>query len=231
MFYMSAGVYVKERDISNIVPAVSTTIGALVGYSARGSLAIKEITNRRQFIEEYGEPTTGNYFHYSALAFLEHGKRLYCRRVINGALYSGLHVVASGSGEDNQAFATGQATAVFYDDSGVSDELFSVIAKDPGVWGSNIGIIIKNVKSGAEAEPTEAYTFEIDVYFTDPDGTTGKVENWKVSRKQKLNGYGKQQFLENVVNDYSAYISVYNNSAIADTIVPKANSSSVSMAG
>ncbi len=231
MFYMSAGVYVKERDISNIVPAVSTTIGAIVGYSARGSLAIKEITNRRQFIEEYGEPTPGNYFHYSALAFLEHGKRLYCRRVVNGALYSGAHVVSNGSGEVNQAFAVGQSSAVFYDDSGVSDEVFSVIAKDPGVWGSNIGIIVKNVKDGTDAEATEAYTFEIDVYFTDPDGTTSKVENWKASRKQKLNGYGKQQFLETVINDYSAYIQVYDNTAIADTIVPKVNTSSVSLAG
>lgn len=231
MFYMSAGVYAKERDISNIVPAISSTIGAIVGYSTRGSLAIKEITNRRQFIEEYGEPTTGNYFHYSALAFLEHGKRLYCRRVINGAIYSGLHVVSSGSGEANQSFATGQVTAVFYDDSGVSDEIFSIVAKDPGVWGSDIGIIIKNIKDNSDSEATEQYTFEIDVYFTDPDGTTGKVENWKVSRKQKLNGYGKQQFLETVINDYSAYIQVYDNSAIADTIVPKANASSVSLAG
>lgn len=230
-FYLSPGVYVKEKDLSTVVPAVSTTVAALVGYSAKGSLDINLITNKQQFVNEYGEPTPGNYFHYTALAFLENGNRLYCRRVVNGALYPGVHVKNSGASSDNEAFTSGQLTPVFYEDSYVEDELFSILAKDPGVWGNSVSVIIKNVKDGTEDEETEKYTFEIDVYYTDSEGTVSKVENWKVSRKSKIDGYGRQLHLEEKINGYSDYIVVADNTAEDDTTVPKANSTAVSLAG
>ena len=231
-FYLSPGVFIRERDISNIIPAVATTVGALVGYSAKGTLDVNLVTNRQQFINEYGEPIPGNYFHYTALAFLENGTRLYCRRVVHSdALYSGMHIKDEDEASDNEAFDTGQLTSEFYDQSSVSGELFSIFAKDPGVWGDNVSIIIKNVKDGTESEETEKYTFEIDVYYKDSEGTTSKVENWKVSRKTKVDGYGKQLYLETKINDYSAYILVADNTSRADTIVPKENSTAVLLDG
>lgn len=230
-FFLSAGVFPVEKDISTIVPAVSTTIAALVGYSDKGSLDVTLVTNRQQFIQEYGEPTPGNYFHYTALAFLEKGNQLYCRRVVNGALYAGMHVVQSDSVDSNQAFATGQPTADFYDESGVASQLFSILAKDPGEWGDNVSCVIKSVKTGSETEETEKYTFEIDVYYTDSEGTTSLVESWKVSRKQKLDGYGKQMYLEDKINNYSSYIVVADNTAAADTVLPKENETAVDFGG
>ena len=38
MFFVSPGVYVQERDLSDIIPNLSTTIGALVGYSEKGDV-------------------------------------------------------------------------------------------------------------------------------------------------------------------------------------------------
>lgn len=230
-FYLSPGVFVQERDLSTIVPAVSTTIGALVGYSAKGSLVTTLVTNRQQFIEEYGEPVPGNYFHYTALAFLEHGRQLYCRRVINASLYPGVHVVKSASAESNEAFDVGQSSAVFYDSSALDDELFSIMAKDPGLWGNSLSVIVKNIKDDSESELTEKYTFEIDVYITDAEGTTSRVENWKVSRKTKINGYGRQLYLEDRINTYSAYIVVADNTSEADTVLPKANDTAVTFVG
>jgi phage tail sheath protein FI len=230
-FYVSPGVYVIEKDISNIVPAISTTIGALVGYSHKGALDVQLITNRQQFVQEYGEPVPGNYFHYSALAFLEHGSQLYCRRVVNSPLYGGMHVVKSDSNEVNMAFDIGQATLAFYNQSGFDDEVFSVMAKDPGAWNNNIQVIIKNVKDNTEAEVTEQYTFEIDVYFVDSDGISSKVETWKVSRKHKKDGYGRQLYMEDKINRYSAYINVKDNTVLADTVLPKENSTTVTFSG
>lgn len=230
-FYLSAGVYTQERDISTIVPAVSTTIGALVGYSKKGSLDIVLVTNSQQFIAEYGEPTPGDYFHYTALAFLEHGTQLYCRRIVNGALYPGITVVTSGSSDENAAFTAGQSTPVFYDDSGTEDDLFNIFAKDPGVWGNLVSCIIKNIKTISEDDVLERYTFEIDVYVTDAEGTTSKVENWKVSRQVKVDGYGRQMYLEDRINGYSSYIRVADNTSTADTTLPKANATAVTMTG
>jgi len=168
--FLSPGVYTKEKDLSEIIPNISSTSAALVGYSAKGTLDLKTITNSQQFINEYGKPVPGNYFHYSALAFLENGNVLYCKRVTNGALYGGMSVVDSNSSDDNAAFSVGQTSAVFYDDSAVVDEIFSVFGKDPGIWNDKISIIVKDVNDlyydsdGIHsAEETDQYTLTVDV--------------------------------------------------------------------
>jgi len=230
--YISPGVYTKEKDLSTIVPNVATTVAALVGYSTRGALIPTLVTNSQQFISEYGEPVAGRYFHYTALAFLEKGNALYCRRVVNGALYAGVDIkdADSDASEVNDGFTTGQSTAAFYYDSSESNVLFNIFAKDPGVWGSNIKIIIKDINNLYYDEDTDyacevadQYTFVIEVYYPDSDGDYSLVESWKVSRVTKTNGYGKQLYLEDVINDYSAYILVADNTDIASTSIPKAN--------
>jgi len=93
--YLSPGVYSQETDISDIVTTIATASAALVGYSAKGSVdEVKLITSDQKFIDEYGEPdpSSGHYFHYAALAYLEKGKTLYCLRVANGALYGGVSI-------------------------------------------------------------------------------------------------------------------------------------------
>jgi len=229
-FYLSPGVYTKETDLSTLVPRIATTTAGLVGYSKRGTTDTNLITSAQDFVAEYGEPEVGTYFHYTALAYLEQGTQLYCKRVINGALFGGMHVVQSGASGNNVAFDTGQSTAAFYNQSGLSDELFSIVAANQGAWGNSISCIIKNVQ-GAVSEVTEQYTFEIDVYWTDSDGNSSRVENWKVSRKTKLDGNGKQLYLESRINGYSKYIKVYDNTGLADTVVPKTNATAVSLAG
>jgi phage tail sheath protein FI len=229
--YISPGVYSKEKDLSTLVPAISTTTGALVGYSVKGSTSVRLITTQQQFIAEYGEPVPGNYFHYSALAFLTKGIQLYCRRVINGALYPGMHVMTDEASGDSEAFSIGQSTPTYFVDSDFADELFSIFAKDPGVWGENISITITNIKDGTEEVVTDQYTFVINVYFTDSEGNTTLVEKWKVSKKNKIDGNGKQLYLESVINDASDYIVVADNTNRADTEVPKGNTTAVSLGG
>jgi len=214
-FPISPGVYTKETDLSNIIPNVSTTTAGLVGYSVKGDITqLRLITNTQQFINEYGEPVPGNDFHYTALTFLENGNRLYCMRVVNGALYGGVAIKSSVSAEDNVGISVGSATPVFVDDSG-SDNCFNIFGKDPGVWNNGLAVIIENVDA-------VAYTFDIVVYATDADGNYVKVETWTVSRNTQTDGYGRQQYLEDKINGYSDYI-VVADSALAVTVVPKAN--------
>jgi len=236
--YVSPGVYVKEKDISDIIPNVSSTTAALVGYSVKGSLEVKTITTSQQFIKEYGEPDPGNYFHYSALAFLENGNTLYCLRVVNGALYGGMNVVSNTSEEDSAGFSVGVSTPGFFNDSILEDELFSIYGKDPGVWNNRISIVIRDVNdlyyggdSNFPAEEVDQYSFTIDVYYQNDDGVDELVESWTVSRKHKTDGYGRQMYLEDRINDFSDYILVADNTSIDDTVVPKANSTAVDMSG
>jgi len=226
--FLSAGVYVKEKDISDVAPRVATSSAAIVGYSAKGNVDnILLITNDQQFIENYGEPdpATGHYFHQTALAYLARGNVLYCLRVENGALYGGANVAYEGSGQDSAAFAVGASSAAFSEASD-PNVVFQIFGANPGVWNNKIGITITNVK-GAEdltAKPpivvTDAYTFEINVYYQNDDGDYELLETWKVSRKTKKDGYGRQLYLENKINGISKYI-VVADSALGDGVLPE----------
>jgi len=223
---MSPGVYVKEKDISDVAPRVATASAALVGYSAKGSVDdILLVTNDQQFIENYGEPdpSSGHYFHYAALAYLARGNVLYCLRVENGALYGGVNIMHADSEESNAAFSAGASSAAFSAPTGLlTDIAFQIFGADPGVWNNKIAITITNVKTGSDLVPTDQYTFEINVYYQNDDGDYELLETWKVSRKVKKDGYGKQLYLEDKINGVSKYIVVHD-SALADTVLPKAS--------
>jgi len=239
-FKLSPGVYVKEKDISEYIPGIATSSAALVGYSAKGDLDnILLITNANQFIEEYGEPdpTSGHYFHYTALAFLKKGNVLYCLRVANAALYGGIDVMKTGSAEVNAAFAVGKSTKVFDAPSGLDTEVvFQIMGANPGVWDDRVSIRIPaaDIKTGGDLVPTDQYTFNIQVYYQDDDGNDELVETWHVSRKKKRDGFGKQLYLEDKINGVSKYIVVADNAdniAMVDTELPKAQATSLVLDG
>lgn len=222
---ISPGVYSIENDISEVITGISTSSAALVGYSAKGDVDnVKLITNTQQFIDEYGEPdpSSGHYFHYSALAYLAKGRVLQCLRVTNGALYGGVNIVKSDSAETNSAFTVGRSTKTFSVDSGLDDEtVFQIVGTNPGAWNNDVGVIISDVKTGSDPVATDQYTFVIKVYSKDSDGVWLKVEEWKVSRKTKVDGFGKQLYLESRINGVSKYISVLD-SELSDTVLPLA---------
>jgi len=223
--YKSVGVYPLETDVSNFVNPQATATAALVGYSAKGAVdQIVLVTSPQQFVSEFGlpDPTTGHFFHYTALAYLERGSQLFCLRVSNGALYGGTNIMVTTSGRINAGFTTGQSMSEFTAPSGyASDILFQIMGTDPGVWNNKIGITVSNVQDDTAEEVVDQYTFDIDVYAQDTDGNWSKVESFTVSRKQKLDGNGRQLYLENVINGASNYIAVANNVALDDTALPK----------
>ena len=223
-FGISPGVYTKETDLSNIIPNVSTTTAGLVGYSVKGDITqLRLITNTQQFINEYGEPVPGNYFHYTALVFLENGNSLYCLRVVNGAKYGGVVIKDTSSGDSNAAITVGVSTPDFVDDTD-SDNLFNVYAKNPGTWNNDVGIRIPTASID-----NALYTFDIEVYVKNVDGNYELKETWTVSRKNQTDGYGRQQYLEDRINGYSEYIVVADG-LLPDDTMPKAQTSTLAFA-
>jgi hypothetical protein len=222
-FYVSPGVYTKEKDLSEIIPNIQTTSGALVGYSEKGNTQeIVLITNSQQFINEYGKPKPGQYFHYTALAYLENGNKLYCMRAVNNALYGGVKIMKSGSGP-NGTLVTGVSVPNFQSVSG-EDILFYIFAKDPGSWNNNLGVQIANVDA-------VNYTFDVIIYEKDADGNYQIVESWTVSRKTQVDGYGKQQYIEDAINGFSDYITVADDTTQADTVLPEVQPTTLAIGG
>lgn len=110
---------------------------------------------------------------------------------------------APGDGESIVAFYTGSS----------SDRLFTVAAENPGIWGNGLKINVTDI------DATDS-TFVINVYQV-VDGNDVLLESHTVSRKMQLDGFGRQQYLEEVINGNSIYIRVFDNVLKADTELPQ----------
>ena len=77
-FQVSPGVAIREIDLTNVIPAVSTSIGATVINGTWGPIEeIITITNEKQLADTFGVPTdvTAESF-FTAASFLKYGNNL-----------------------------------------------------------------------------------------------------------------------------------------------------------
>jgi len=92
-FLVSPGVQVNEIDLTNVVPAVATSIGAIAGAFEKGPVStIVNISSEEELVEIFGKPTTtGNQFEtfFSAATFLKYTDSLKVVRVESGILNAG----------------------------------------------------------------------------------------------------------------------------------------------
>ena len=84
-FQVSPGVLVQEKDLTNIVPAVSTSIGAYAFSAKRGPVGeITLISNEQDLVSLFGKPTTDNFEEYfTASSFLQYSNALKVVRTEN----------------------------------------------------------------------------------------------------------------------------------------------------
>jgi hypothetical protein len=92
-FLVSPGVQVNEVDLTNVVPAVATSIGAIAGAFEKGPVStIVNISSEEELVEIFGKPTTtGNQFEtfFSAATFLKYTDSLKVVRAESGILNAG----------------------------------------------------------------------------------------------------------------------------------------------
>ena len=95
-FQVSPGVLVQERDLTNIIPAVSTSIGAVAGQFSKGPLdEIVAISSEQELVDTFGKPDSTNFeFFFTAANFLQYSNAL---RVVRGTNTSLANASASGS--------------------------------------------------------------------------------------------------------------------------------------
>ena len=79
-FLVSPGVQVKEIDLTNVVPAVATSIGAIAGAFQKGPVSsIVNVTSEEELLQIFGKPqSTGNQFEtfFTAANFLQYTNSL-----------------------------------------------------------------------------------------------------------------------------------------------------------
>jgi phage tail sheath protein FI len=131
-FQVSPGVQVKEIDLTNVVPAVSTSIGGFAGAFNWGP--VEEVTtvgSEKELATVFGTPdtNTASYF-LTAASFLQYGNALKVVRVAT----TNLNATATGAGllVKNQD----------HYESGLDFSTEAFVAKFPGILGNSLLVSI-----------------------------------------------------------------------------------------
>ena len=85
-FQLSPGVLVKEIDLTNVVPAVATSIGAMAGAFQKGPVGeITAIGSEQELVKVFGKPNGSNFeTWFTAANFLQYGNALRIIRAESG---------------------------------------------------------------------------------------------------------------------------------------------------
>ena len=133
-FLVSPGVHVREIDLTNVVPAVSTSIGAIAGPFQKGPVSsVTAINSEEQLLQTFGKPNSSNFeFWFTAANFLQYGDALRVVRaesaIVNAGANSGILIRDDDHYE--ASFSTGQGSHGEW------------TARTAGTWGNSIGVDI-----------------------------------------------------------------------------------------
>jgi phage tail sheath protein FI len=131
-FQVSPGVLVQEKDLTRIIPAVSTSIGAVAGQFAKGPVdEIVAISSEQELVDTFGKPDSNNFeYFFSASNFLQYSNALRVVRANNTSLAN-----ASSSGSSTLIKNVDDYENNYADGSGV---VGTFAAKTAGAWGNNL---------------------------------------------------------------------------------------------
>jgi hypothetical protein len=141
-FQVSPGVLVQERDLTNVIPAVATTIGAVAGQFNQGPMdEVTSISSEKELVETFGKPDSTNFeFWFSAASFLQYSSSL---RVVRAANTSSVNAVVSGSAlriKNTDHYQNGDGTTGPY--SNGSANVGEWAARTAGAWGNNLKVSV-----------------------------------------------------------------------------------------
>jgi hypothetical protein len=113
-FLVSPGVQVREIDLTNVVPAVSTSIGAIAGPFAKGPVsAVTAISSEEQLLQTFGKPNSSNFeWWFTAANFLQYGDALRVVRAESAILNAGANsgILIRDDDHYEASFSTGQGS-------------------------------------------------------------------------------------------------------------------------
>jgi phage tail sheath protein FI len=131
-FQVSPGVLVQEKDLSRIIPAVSTSIGAFAGQFARGPVdEIVAISSEQELVDTFGKPDSTNFeYFFSAANFLQYSNALRVVRATNSSLVNansaGSSVLVKNTDDYENNYESGQGVVGTF------------AARTAGAWGNNL---------------------------------------------------------------------------------------------
>jgi hypothetical protein len=139
-FQVSPGVNVTEKDLTNIVPAVSTSSGGIVITATKGPIdEITTVSSEGELADIFGKPTADNFEEwFSAANFLGYGNNLKVVRPITGcvnAVSTGTAVLIKNTTDYLNTYYTASG-------AGAITNIGPFIAREAGTLGNSLKISI-----------------------------------------------------------------------------------------
>ena len=137
-FQVSPGVLVTEKDLTNIVPAVSTSSGGIVLAAEKGPIdEITTISSEKELVDNFGKPNSSNFEDwFTAANFLGYGNNLKIVRPITGV------VNAISTGSAVLIKSTTDYLDTYYSESGAGQvsNIGPFAAREAGTLGNSLRI-------------------------------------------------------------------------------------------
>jgi len=145
-FQISPGVLVQERDLTRVIPAVSTSVGAIAMEASKGPVEeIVTVSSESELVQYFGAPNDSNFEDwFAAASFLQYSNALRVVRTSNTGLKN---ATANGSGlliknynDWKENYSSGQASVGLW------------AAKTAGTWGNSLGIYTCSTANGYQQD-------------------------------------------------------------------------------
>ena len=203
-FLVSPGVQVKEVDLTNVVPAVATSIGAIAGAFEKGPVSeVTSISSEEELVKVFGKPkSTSNQFEtfFTAANFLQYSDALRVVRAESGVLNAtagSTGLLIRNTEHYLESFADGQASVGEW------------AARTAGIHGNSLGVSI--CSDATDYEQTAVTTTSAE---ESAGQTTISVTDASVFGVGDIVNFGES-------NNEEYEVTQVNDSGSSDTIVIK----------
>lgn len=170
-FQVSPGVNVSEIDLTTVIPAVSTSVGAVAGLFRWGPVGKRTLVSSEiELVSRFGKPTNHNpETFFTAANFLSYGNALYVVRAANTTDYANgvISAVANvGSVTNAQVFVVKNDDVYESVNTAVDTDVL-YIARYPGELGNSLKISV--------CDSVNAYSKSVDIQNGDANLQSGSV--------------------------------------------------------
>ena len=198
-FQVSPGVNVSEIDLTTVVPAVSTSVGAFAGLFKWGPVGKRTLVSSEiDLVNKFGKPTNYNAeAFFTAANFLSYGNALYIVRAANTTNFSNgvISAVANTGAVTNAQVFVVKNEDTYEQINTAADTDVLYIAKYPGELGNSLKISI--------CDSANAYNENINIEAGDANLSLGLISA--------------------IVGSNTLVVSVSNTSAGDGTLLEQAN--------
>ena len=165
-FLVSPGVDVNEIDMTNVIPAVSTSIGGYAGPFRWGPVdQIVTVSSEKDLVSVYGKPDaeySASFF--TAASFLKYGNTLKVSRSFKDSMRNSIAVSASATAASN---SNSKFIRSLDELLSAADSQTNFTARYPGSLGNSLSVIVLTSTNTDEA--SKAYLGQFDYIPTTND--------------------------------------------------------------